>query len=222
MPRGVSFKVLKRLGCGATMLLTFVAMYKITHSVLSSAVISATIGVRQGSPTSCLLFVIFVNDLIKLIKQNCDIEGFLAWMHILVLMDDTVLLSTSRRNMVHKLRLLNEFCMANGMKINETKTKFYVINGKDEDKVTMHAGEVSVAICDCIFTADGSTTTAIKMHAQSKTCHALKFISFINKNCDILFRIKAKGFHAAFVSTMLYGCESWLNGDMKPVHKLYM
>ena len=228
VPRGVLFEVLKRLGCGATMLVALVAMYRITHSVLGSAVISATIGVRQGSPTSCLLFVIFVNDLIKLIKHNCNVDGFLAWLHILVLMDDTVLLSTSRRNMVHKLRLLNEFCMSHGMKINETKTRFFVINGNDEDKVTMHAGEVSVNICDhytylgSIFTADGSTSTAIKIHAQSKTCHALKFISFINKNCDIPFHIKAKVFHAAFVSTMLYGCESWLNGDMKPVHKLYM
>ena len=210
------------------LLLALVAMYKMTHSVLGSAVISATIGVRQGSPTSCLLFVIFVNDLIKLIKQNCGVEGFLAWLHILVLMDDAVLLSTSRRNMAHKLRLLNEFCMSHGMKLNETKTKFFVINGNDEDKVTMYAGDVSVAVCDLytylgsIFTADGSTTTAVKMHAQSKTCHALKFVSFINKNCDIPFHIKAKVFHAALVSTMLYGCESWLNGDVKPVHKLYM
>lgn len=52
------------------MLLAVVVLYKITHSVIGSAVISATVGVRQGSPTSCLLFIIVVNDFIRLIKQN--------------------------------------------------------------------------------------------------------------------------------------------------------
>ena len=65
VPRDVMFRVLKRLGCGVTMLLALVAMYKITHSVIGSTVISATVGVRQGSPTSCLLFIIFVNELIS-------------------------------------------------------------------------------------------------------------------------------------------------------------
>ena len=81
VPHDVMFRVLKRLGCGVTMLLALVALYKITHFVIRSAVISTTVGVRQGSPTSCLLFIIFVNDLIRLIKQNCGVDGFLAWLH---------------------------------------------------------------------------------------------------------------------------------------------
>ncbi len=189
--------VLQRLSCGVTMLLTLAAMYKVTHSVIGSAVISATVGVRQGSPTSCLLFVIFVNDLIRLIKQNCDMDGFLAWLHILIylLMDDTVLLSTSRENMLYKIKLLNRFCASHGMEINESKTNFFVINGTDEDREAMHVDDVSVSVCEHYtylgspFTADGSTTTAIKLHAQNKMCHALKFVSFINKNNAVPFYV---------------------------------
>ena len=81
------FRVLKRLGCGVTMLLVLVALHKITHSVIGSAVISATVSVRQGPPTSCLLFIIFVNVLIRLIKQNCGVDDFLAWLHLSLLMD---------------------------------------------------------------------------------------------------------------------------------------
>ncbi|MPC44065.1 LINE-1 retrotransposable element ORF2 protein [Portunus trituberculatus] len=89
VPHDVLFEVLKRLGCGITMLLDLAAVYMCTNSVIGTTVISAAIGVRQGSPTSCILFVIFVNDMIRLIKQNCDINGFLTWLHLLVLMDDT-------------------------------------------------------------------------------------------------------------------------------------
>ena len=228
VPRDVMFRVLKRLGCGVTMLSALVALYKITHSVIGSAVISAAVGVRQGSPTSCLLFIIFVNDLISLIRQNCDADGFLAWLHLLILMDDTVLLATKRENMIHKIKLLNQFCASHGMKINESKTNFFVINGNTSDKEAMLVDDVSVSVCDhytylgSTFSADGCTTTAIKLHAQNKMSHALKFVSFVNKNNDVPFHVKSKVFQAAFMSTILYGCESWLNGDVKPINKMYM
>lgn len=85
--RQVLFRVLRRLGCGAVMLAALVATYSLTQSVIGSVVVTATLGVRQGSPTSCLLFIIYVNDLIKMIKDGCGVDGFLSWLHILVLMD---------------------------------------------------------------------------------------------------------------------------------------
>ena len=60
VPRNMLFLVLKRLGCGAAMLSVLVAMYNVTQSVIGTAIITTAIGVRQGSPTSCLLFIIFL------------------------------------------------------------------------------------------------------------------------------------------------------------------
>ena len=70
------------------MLAALIAMCCVTYSILGTVVISATIGVQQGSPASCLLFILYVNDLIKLVKESCAPEGFLSWLH---LMDNTVL-----------------------------------------------------------------------------------------------------------------------------------
>ena len=55
VPRHMLFSVLKRLGCGAVMLSTIIAMYSVTQSIVGTAVITTAIGVRQGSPTSCFL-----------------------------------------------------------------------------------------------------------------------------------------------------------------------
>ena len=50
VPHFKLFAVFKRLGCGAVMLLSLIAMYKVTDSIVGTAMISATTGVHQGSP----------------------------------------------------------------------------------------------------------------------------------------------------------------------------
>lgn len=69
----------------------------------------------------CFLFIVYANDLVKLIKNTCESDGFLSWLHLLILMDDTVLLATSRENMIKKVKLLTEFCDKYGMVVNEKK-----------------------------------------------------------------------------------------------------
>ncbi len=102
-----------------------VAMYTLTESVLGTSIVLIGMGVRQGSPTSCLLFIIFVDEIIKIIKGGCSPDGFLQWLYILVLMDDTVLMATTRCNMMKKISLLQDYCSEYGMLINQSKTKFF-------------------------------------------------------------------------------------------------
>lgn len=75
VPRHVLFRVLCRLGCGSIMLCALIAMYKVTESWIGGALISISLGVKQGSPTSCLLFIVFMDDLIRIIKEGniCDV-----------------------------------------------------------------------------------------------------------------------------------------------------
>ena len=221
------FACLKRLGCGLVMLGSLIAMYSVTESVVGSAVISATIGVRQGLATSCFLFIVYVNELIGKVKEECQPEGFLRWLHILMLMDDTVLLSTSRSGMEKKLNILCKFCEEYGMKINVGKTQFFVINGVPDDVRPICVHGITIDPCNNYiylgspFTSNGSTSSAIKEHAKAKLCHVLKFVSFIKKNNDIPFIVKRRVFDAALMSSLLYGCESWIGGDIKPIIKLY-
>ena len=218
---------MKRLGCGAVMLLALISMYKTTQSIIGTALVTTCMGVRQGSPTSCLLFVLFVNDLIKLFKERCGPDGFLAWLHLLVFMDDTVILSTSRNGALTKLGLLKEFCNTHGMIVNDSKTKFIVINGKEEDKRDLIVNNMCVKICSyyvylgAIFCDSGKTSSSIKINANIRMCQALKFVSFCKKNNDIPFIVKKRVFHAALMSSILYGCESWLDGNIKPMENLY-
>ncbi len=165
--------VLKRLGCGSVMLSALIALYHVTENIIGSAVVSATTGVRQGSPTSCFLFIVLMNDLIKLIKEKFSPDGFLKWLHILVLMDDTVLPATTRQGMIDKLVEVQLYCKDYGMKMNEGKTKvFFVINGSDGDSDPFVVNDSVIEHCmnntylGSPFTSDGSVPSAVEVHAR--------------------------------------------------------
>ena len=105
-----------------------------TKSILGMAVITAIVGVRQGSSISCFLFILYVNVIWKL-KERCAPDGFLKWLHALMLMDDAVILATSRERLIEKLYILDELCESHGMIINESKKKFIVIHGGVHDRM---------------------------------------------------------------------------------------
>ncbi len=71
------------------------------------------------------------------------------------------------------------------------------------------------------FTSDGSVSSAVRAHAAAKMVHVIKYVSFLKKNNDIPYIVKKRMFDAALMSAVLYGCESWLNADLKPIIKLY-
>ena len=119
------------------MLAALMSMYSVTSCILGTVLITCTIGVRQGSPTSVFLFIIYVDVLIKMIKTRSLPDGFLSWLHVLMLMDDTVIFATSREQLTMKLKILEEYCTEYGMQVNETKTEFMVINGTPKDRETI-------------------------------------------------------------------------------------
>ena len=58
VPQRTLFSILKNLGCGKRFLKALMAIYRNTVNILNSEYVRSTIGVKQGSPMSCLLFVI--------------------------------------------------------------------------------------------------------------------------------------------------------------------
>ncbi len=135
VPRMRLIERLRDLGCGRVMLTAIKTMYKCTKNILkSTATIDASIGVRQEAPSSCLLFLLYIDQMVRMLKRAVQTDGFLGSLHTLLLMDDAVILTTSRDMCVKKLNVICNFCRKSGMVINENKTKFFVINGEDHDR----------------------------------------------------------------------------------------
>ncbi len=60
-------------------------MYRRTKFILKLAVLSANVGVRQGTPMSCLLFIFYAGIIRKIFGPG----GFIGYLHCLMLMDDS-------------------------------------------------------------------------------------------------------------------------------------
>ncbi len=215
VPRDKLLKILKNLGCGFTMIVAIATVYWSTKSILGAALITATIGVRQGFPTSCILFVIYLNEFVKSIRSQCDDDGYLKWLHCLLLMDDTILLATTRDNCVNKFSIMIDYCDSHGMVINPLKSMFMVVNGTENDKLPITVNGCTINHCikytylGVVFTEDCKFKYFIEQHISDKYCNVLKLYTFANKQRSMPFHLKTKVMDNCLLSSLLYGCESY-------------
>ena len=210
------------------MLRAIYSLYRETKFTLRTASVNASIGVRQGAPTSCLLFTAYVDQLSQMLKSQHTADGFLGGLHLMLLMDDTIIMSTTRKEIESKLSTLQAFCDEYGMLMNHKKTQLMVINGSQEDRASMMSGDVKINHTDCYvylgsyFTSDAKMTSVMKHQRDSAMKHVNKFAAFISKNANMPYELKRKVFDAALTSAMLYGSEGWFTKDMDSMNKLYM
>lgn len=78
--------------------------------------------------------MISADMLIRKINDQCGDNGFLKWLHVLMLMDDSVILETSREWLTEKLKYSEEYCDEYSMLVNYDKTTFMAILGSREDR----------------------------------------------------------------------------------------
>ena len=226
VPRLKLLQELKKKGCGQTFLRIIQAMYSCTKMILKSAIINSSVGVKQGAPMSCLLFVFYIDIMINMINEYGS-DGFLGDLHTILLMDDTAILATSMDACKQKLDRLGDYCKAYGMVVNEAKTKFMVINGDSKDKsnivtedfnigYTNHYWYLGSPICD-----DGKVCSVVDLHVKEKPKQVLKFTSIIRTNCNMPFPLKKNVAEACTTTSFCYGSETWLTGNFKRLESPY-
>lgn len=226
MNRTKLLNLMLEFGCSTLMLRAIFSMYLSTSVTIGIIVIIINQGVRQGSPSSGLLFVIYMEKLIRMLKLH-ENDGFLSWLHCLVFMDDTIILSTSRVGLEQKFNTLLDYCNLYDMKINPTKSNFMVINGSVADKEPFIHENITISHCSsykylgCIFSSDANINTAIKLHLKETQFLFSKFINFLVKSTNMPFFLKNKVLNSAFLPAFLYSAESWFNYNLQPLNSVY-
>ncbi len=76
---------------------------------------------------SNIMPILFRDDVIVIIREGNVYDSFVPWLHILVLMDNMVLLSPPQNGMLRTLTQLQNDCTYYGMAVSQSKTKFFVI-----------------------------------------------------------------------------------------------
>ena len=222
--RSKLMEVLRNLGCGSAMLQAIKNSLQKTVSIIDKTYIESKVGVRQGSPSSCFLFTAYVNPMIRMVKEYGE-DGWLGLLHILLLMDDTVIFSTTREGAIWKFQQVLNYCDQYGMKVNQGKTKYLSVNTNDREPLTFD--RLSVCWCESyVYLGNVIMNSAIHeqvdKHLKSSMKNVHKFQSFLAKNSDAPFSVKAKVWSAALNSALLYGAETWWTSNLKAADKLYL
>ena len=85
-------------------------------------------------------------------------------------MDDTVIVATSRRKCLQKLSVVMDYCYKYGMEINLKKSKYFVINAEERDKIPLVMPSLTIYYSShylCLgawFTDSASPKDTIKLH----------------------------------------------------------
>ena len=139
MKRSTLLKKLILFGCGAAFVACIANMYKYSKCNIFGNNTETSYylysGIKQGLPLSPFLFLFYINDIHDYFEIFfTKVTEVLQKLHILVHADDLTIVAFSRDLLVKKIQILISYCKMNDIVIQQSKCKFIVINGNQEDK----------------------------------------------------------------------------------------
>jgi len=112
--------------------------YRILHDGEETPSFKLQNGIPQGDSLSPTLFCLYLNDFFSILRSNeAETDPALIGdikVASVAYADDILLLSQSKEGLVKQIKLLQTFCIENGLKINYDKSKIMMRINKNEKK----------------------------------------------------------------------------------------
>ena len=232
--RPLLLKSLIKLGIGSVLLNAIKAMYSVTKCIIKSGKKLSDIfithsGIKQGAPSSVILFIIFMNEFIDIVRQQCVHEQIIEVLHILLHADDTAVLSTNRSLFIRKCDVLLAAFKDKKVSLNLGKSGFLVINPQkpdDRQDIKLESGYLSYrssyVYLGAIFSDGGVVAKDLDVHVSERQKSVfLKLSNFIRNNPAAPITVKKKILNSCLNASLLYGCETWSSASLRAVETLY-
>ncbi|OWZ05971.1 Pol Polyprotein [Phytophthora megakarya] len=143
-------RVLERAGCGPRFCSWVKLLYSDVQAILSlngslQEVLYPSRGVKQGDPLSSLLFVLSIEPLANLLRENPRLGIPIAddtTATGLYFADDTTLLSRSLQGLARQVDIVQTYCDGSGARLNLNKSQLVAFHG---EKISAQATRLGVA-----------------------------------------------------------------------------
>ena len=232
--RPLLLKSLLKLGIGCTLFYAIKAMYTTTRCITKSGKKLSDIflthsGIKQGAPSSVILFVIFMDEFIDVVRDKCIKENVLDVLHIILHADDTAVLSTDRELFIGKCNTLITAFKAKKVSLNLKKSSFLVMYpDKLEDRrdIKLESGWLKYSstyvYLGVIISDTGSIANDLDLHtAQREKSVFVKMANFMRNNQSAPINVKCKVLNSCLNASLLYGCEVWSSASLRKLETLY-
>lgn len=185
-------------------------------------------GLLQGESLSPALFILFISDIVKFFQEK-GATGIIIdksnEVIMLLLADDIVLLSNSWHEAQKKLKILEQYCSANSLTLNPTKSKILVFHKSPRMKklkplvwhdeileYTKHYTYLGVP-----FSSSGKFCKASEHFIQKSSVACAKVKDILRKGKSDIWETKTTLFDAMVSSILMYAAEVWALRYMEPI-----
>ncbi len=221
VPHAKLFDVLRYYNVPVKIIAVIRAIYKQSEGVILwkkrySKTIPIAIGVHQGDPLSPVLFITFLDHIMKNVpKLDFPIGESKTRYRDIAYADDVTLLAQDQSTLQALATALNDKAKEYNMSINTSKTKLIVFKRAKNDRTPIPFLVEGVEIEQCEefkylgreFTSHNSDSKAIEARikkARAATCKIVRFLQSSVSN-----QTKLKVVQAVILSVVSYGCETW-------------
>ena len=232
--RPLLLKSLIKLGIGSSIFYAIKAMYSATKCIVKagqklSDIFLTHSGIKQGAPSSVILFIIFMDDFIDIVRDKCIKEPVIGLLHILLHADDTAVLSTSRDLFIKKCNVLLSAFKVKKVSLNLKKSGFLVINPKSREDtydIKLEFGWLlyhsTFVYLGGIFSGSGVVLDDVNLHVKEREKSVfVKLANFMRNNPAAPIIVKKKILSSCLNASLLYGCETWSSTSLQRVETLY-
>ena len=232
--RPLLLKSLIKLGIGSSMFLAIKAMYSVSKCIIKSGhklsdIFLTHSGIKQGAPSSVILFIIFMDDFIDIVRNKCLREPVIGVLHILLHADDTAIMSTNKILFIRKCNILLAAFKEKKVSLNLKKSGFLVINPHTlEDRLDIKLDSGWLNYCStfvylgAIFSDNGTVYYDLNLHVKNRGKSVfVKLANFIRNNPAAPITVKKKILNSCLNASLLYGCEAWGGTSLRLAETLY-
>ena len=225
---------LVKMGVGSCLLEAIKAMYAITRCVLKSCgklsdIFCTYTGIKQGAPSSVILFIIFMNNIVETIKEKCADEFLIGNLHILLHADDTMVFSLDHESFVNKCNALLDILRDKKLTLNFKKSSYMIIHANNDTlkcDLKLATGwlpyKSSTVYLGSIITDSGVLHLDVKKHAINKGKNvSIKLANFVYNNLYAPATVKNKILNSCVNAAVLYSSETWSSSSLADVETLH-
>ena len=198
-----------------------------------SDIFSSECGVKQGDVLSPILFNIFIDGIVKDLKNGkCDpVQVNDVHVNCLLYADDIVIFSESKSGLQNSLDILNNYCSNWKLQVNIDKSKVLIFNsnGKPQgNDFTINGNIIQIVPKYCylgvMLKCNGkfNLATNVLIEKARKACFKMKRIIGFDNPCKLLEKL----FDAIVLPVLLYCSEIWgvdlSSNDISNIEKFHI
>ena len=223
IPRDKLWAVLLQYGIDGQLLTAIKSLYM--HSEICVRVNSATtkpfrvsVGLRQGCFVSPILFLIYMDRIVKKSESCGGVKIGECTVQRLVFADDLVLLDSTQNGLQQALDRFSDACSVAGMKTSSTKTETMCLSRQPKqcslqiDGVPLKQSE-KFKYLGVSFTSDGRQNSELDIRIGKASAVMRQLHRSVLLKRELCTKAKLSIFRSVYVTILTYGHECWIMNE---------